>query len=171
MDRGGRRAAPREAGNAIIEFAIVAPLLLLLVFGIIEFGLTLNHDVDLTNGVREGARQGVVANYTGNDASCTGAGPPAAQLACFTRRNIGLGSGTAVSVNFPTGSGYAVGQMMFVCASHPMTSITGLLGPFLKGRFLHSEVRMRLEQAPGVSPGTFSDAQQTGDRPFSSWCT
>jgi hypothetical protein len=170
MEGAGRNAPTREAGNALVELAIVAPLLLLLIFGIIEFGLTLNHDINLTNGVREGARQGVVANYTGNDPSCAGAGAAAAQLACFTRHNIGLGSQTAVSVSFPTGSSYAVGQTMRVCASYPMTSITGLLAPFLKGHFLHSEVTMRLEQAPGVSPGSFTDAQQAGDSPFASWC-
>jgi Flp pilus assembly protein TadG len=166
-----RRARSLESGAALVEFAIVAPFLLLLLFGAIEFGLTLNHDVDLANGVREAARQGVVANYTGGDTSCNGAGAAAAQLACFTRNNIGLGSQIAVSVSFPTGSSYAVGQTMHVCASYPMTSITGLLAPFLKGHFLHSEVKMRLEQAPGVSPGSFTDAQQSGDIPFSSWCT
>lgn len=47
-----------ERAAAMVEFAIVLPLLLLLVFGIIEFaaGLyTLHH---LTNAVRDGARYG-----------------------------------------------------------------------------------------------------------------
>jgi hypothetical protein len=167
----GRRIAKGETGAALVEFAIIVPFFLILLFGAIEFGLTLNHDVDLTNGVREAARQGVVANYTGNDASCTGAGAAAAQLACFTRNNIGLGNQTKVAVSFPTGSSYAVGQTIHVCASYPMTSITGLLAPFLKGHFLHSEVSMRLEQAPGVSPGSFTDTPLTGDSSFASWCT
>ena len=56
MEHGAGQDAGREAGAALVELAIIAPLLLLLIFGIIEFGLTLNHDVNLTNGVREGAR-------------------------------------------------------------------------------------------------------------------
>jgi len=164
-------AAVGEAGNALVELAIVVPLLMLLLFGVVEFGLTLNHDVDLTNGVREGARQAAVANYAGNDATCNGAGGAAAQLACFTRNNVGLGSQTKVSVVFPTGSNYAVGQTVDVCVSYPMTSVTGLLATFLRGHFLHSEVRMRIEQAPGASPGAFADSQLTGDSPFASWCT
>jgi Flp pilus assembly protein TadG len=172
MKRAARRRQDRrETGAALVELAVVAPFFFLLLFGAIEFGLTLNHDVSLTNGVREGARQGVVANYTGNDSTCIGAGAAAAQLACFTKHNIGLGSQTAVAVSFPVGPSYTVGQTMRVCASYPMTSITSLLAPFLNGHFLHAEVRMRLEQSPGVSPGSFTDTQQAGDSPFSSWCT
>jgi Flp pilus assembly protein TadG len=171
MGRLRRRADAREAGSALVELAVVVPLLMLLLFGVIEFGLTLNHDVDLTNGVREGARQAAVANYTGGDSSCNSAGAAAAKVACFTRNNIELGNQTKVAVIFPTGSNYAVGQTVDVCASYPMTSITGLLAPFLRGHFLHSEVRMRIEQAPGASPGTFADAQLPGDSPFASWCT
>ena len=170
-DRLDSEDRAREAGNALVEFAIVAPLLLLLVFGIIDFGLTLNHDVDLTNGVREAARQGVVADYTGSDAGCSAVVGPAAQLACFARDNIGLGDKTAVSISYPTGTNYVVGQILVVCASTPMTSTTGFLATFLSGHFLHAEVKMRLEQAPGTSPGSFADTQQAGDSPFATWCT
>jgi Flp pilus assembly protein TadG len=41
----------------MVEFAIVMPLLLLLVFGIIEYGRGYNVKVELTGSVREGARE------------------------------------------------------------------------------------------------------------------
>jgi Flp pilus assembly protein TadG len=41
----------------MVEFAIVLPLLLLIVFGIIEFGRGYNVKVQLTGSVREGARE------------------------------------------------------------------------------------------------------------------
>jgi hypothetical protein len=47
-------------GASMVEFAIVLPLLLLLVFGIIEFGLIVYNKQILTNACREGARAGVV---------------------------------------------------------------------------------------------------------------
>jgi TadE-like protein len=158
---GGRE----ERGNALVEFAIVGVLLMLLVFGVIEFGLTINSNISLSNSVREASREAVVANYNGGDVTCSGT--PAARLACFTKHNSGLSnSDVRVFVNFPTGSSYAVGHEVSVCASYPMTSITGLLSSFLAGRYLHAETKMRLEQAPGTSPGTFEDAAPDGW----AWC-
>jgi Flp pilus assembly protein TadG len=51
----------RERGGAAVEFAIVFPLLLVLLFGIIEFSLILYDKAMITNASREGARAGIVA--------------------------------------------------------------------------------------------------------------
>lgn len=51
-----RRQEHREGGAAAVEFALVVPLLLLLVFGIVEFGRAYNAQVTLQHAVREGAR-------------------------------------------------------------------------------------------------------------------
>ena len=51
-----------ERGAALVEFAIVLPLLLLLVFGIIEFGFLLYNKAMITNASREGAREGILFN-------------------------------------------------------------------------------------------------------------
>jgi len=48
-------------GTAIVEFAIVLPLLFLLLMGIIEFSLVLYDKAVLTNASREGARAGIVS--------------------------------------------------------------------------------------------------------------
>jgi len=53
-----------QKGAALAEFAIILPLLLLLVFGIIEFGLILYNKQVITNASREGARSGIVAKLT-----------------------------------------------------------------------------------------------------------
>ncbi len=50
-----------QKGAAAVEFAIVLPLLLILIFGMIEFGLLLYNKQVLTNASREGARAGIVA--------------------------------------------------------------------------------------------------------------
>jgi len=49
-----------QNGGAAVEFALILPLLILLIFGIIEFGLLLYNEHILTNACREGARAGVV---------------------------------------------------------------------------------------------------------------
>ena len=48
-------------GTAIVEFAIVLPVLLLILMGIIEFSLVLYDKAVLTNASREGARAGIVS--------------------------------------------------------------------------------------------------------------
>ena len=56
-----------DHGGAMVEFAIVLPLLLILVFGIIEFGVLLHDKAILTNASREGARLGIVYAHDEND--------------------------------------------------------------------------------------------------------
>lgn len=53
-------------GAAIVEFAIILPLLFMLILGIIEFGLLLYNKAIITNASREGARAGVVFNVNGS---------------------------------------------------------------------------------------------------------
>lgn len=49
-----------EKGIAAVEFALVLPLLVTLLFGIIEFGLVMYNKQVITNASREGARAGIV---------------------------------------------------------------------------------------------------------------
>ena len=52
-----------ERGVSAVEFAIVLPFLILLLFGIIEFSLILYDKAMLTNASREGARADIVAQF------------------------------------------------------------------------------------------------------------
>jgi hypothetical protein len=51
-----RRAVPDDRGAAAVELALVLPVLLLILFGIIDFGRMLNTQITLTEAAREGAR-------------------------------------------------------------------------------------------------------------------
>ncbi len=57
-----KRHRPRngEKGQSLVEFAMVLPIFIMLVFAIIDFGAALFNDVTLNNAVREGARRGAV---------------------------------------------------------------------------------------------------------------
>lgn len=50
------RTAARESGAAAVELALVLPILLVLVFGIVDFGRAYNAKISLTQAAREGAR-------------------------------------------------------------------------------------------------------------------
>lgn len=47
-------------GQALVEMALVLPVLILIIFGIVEFGRIMNTYLIVTNAAREGARHGVV---------------------------------------------------------------------------------------------------------------
>src|SRR5437016_10862548 len=50
-----------EKGQTMVEFAIVLPILCLLLFGVIQFGILFNDYVTLTDAVRAGARKAAVS--------------------------------------------------------------------------------------------------------------
>ncbi len=96
-------------GAAAVEFAIIAPLLFTIIFGIIEFGLLFYDKQVITNASREGARYGIlwapnrptvaeieakVASYTSNNLVTFGATEPPTT----TIDGIGGGPGDALTV-------------------------------------------------------------------------
>lgn len=52
-----------QEGVAAIEFALLLPFLILLILGIIEFGVIFYNQAMITNASREGARSGIVYNF------------------------------------------------------------------------------------------------------------
>jgi Flp pilus assembly protein TadG len=61
---------PNQRGQAVIELALTLPLLLIVVFGIIDFGFMFQRYESVTNAAREGARLGILqsAGYTATEA-------------------------------------------------------------------------------------------------------
>ena len=57
-----------QSGQAVIEFALSLPMLLVVVMGIFDFGLMFQRYEVVTNAAREGARVGVLPNYSTADA-------------------------------------------------------------------------------------------------------
>lgn len=49
-----------EKGQSLVELALILPILLLLLLGIIEFGRVFNAHLIITNASRDGVRQGAV---------------------------------------------------------------------------------------------------------------
>ena len=75
-----------QEGAAAVEFALLLPLLVLLLFGMIEFGLAFNTRIQATNAAREAARQAVVGVDNWSD---LGGGVPFWQV---VRQDAGLGA-------------------------------------------------------------------------------
>ena len=53
-----------QKGSVLVEFGFILPLLVVITFGIIEFGVLIYNQQIITNASREGARAGIVASAT-----------------------------------------------------------------------------------------------------------
>lgn len=80
----GFRAQGRERGAAAVEFALVAPILLALVGGIVEFSHIYNLQISVTQAAREAARTMAVKNNQGLARAAGQAGAPGLDPADFT---------------------------------------------------------------------------------------
>lgn len=61
-----RKAKKSESGQSLVEFALIVPILIILLFGIIEFGWLFNGQITVTSAAREGARTAAVAVIDGS---------------------------------------------------------------------------------------------------------
>ena len=123
-------------GAAVVEFAIVAPVFFLLVFGIIEYGRLVMVQQVLTNASREGARQAVL------DGSTTDSVTTAVQNYLSAARIAG--STIAVTPDPPSTAGF--GEPVTVTVSVPFNQVSWLPSPmFLGGRTMAAVTVMRRE--------------------------
>jgi Flp pilus assembly protein TadG len=121
-----RRHLRDERGQAMVEFAVILPIFLVLVFGIIQFGIVFNNYVTLTDATRAGARAGAVAR---NDADPNGTATTAVYSSATD-----LNSNLHVSVNSTWQSGsditvkatypYSINLLGWVISSGTLTSTT-----------------------------------------------
>ena len=54
------RLIKNEKGANAVEFAIILPILVVLIFGIFQFGIAFNNYITITHAAREGARRAAV---------------------------------------------------------------------------------------------------------------
>ncbi len=172
MDRYRKLLArKREEGATAVEFALVAPLLILLVFGIIEYGLWFSDSLSTRQGVREAARQGVVANF-GSSTSCdlTGASGDenSLKLMCTAQDRIGGITGDpAVMVDAP--EGWTRGAPLIVCSQIEAGIGSGII-PLPNDRIIQSRVEMSIEKTDPLVD--FTGGAETAPAGSSwDWCT
>ena len=58
-----RFQSKNQQGQTMAEFSLVLPVLAILLFGVIQFGIVFNNYLAVTDAVRAGARQAAVARY------------------------------------------------------------------------------------------------------------
>ena len=103
-----------ENGGSLVEFVIIAPLLFVILFGIIEIGILSYDKAMLTNAVREGARKGIVfSDPRISDSEIEKVVKDYCEDYMFS-----FGSGTTLVVSSPTRTGNAAGDILTVSANY-----------------------------------------------------
>ncbi len=133
-----RRLSTRnESGQAMVEFALVAPILFLILFAIIQFGIVFMNSVALTDAVRIGARKAAVSR--------TAADPTAATQAAILGAANDLDKSTLAGriTVAPAGGNWTQGNSITVSATYPYS--INILGIVVASGDLHSATTERLE--------------------------
>jgi Flp pilus assembly protein TadG len=121
-----------QRGQTMTEFALVAPLLLFLLLGVIQFGIVFNNYITLTDAVRAGARKGAV-------------GRPLSQPASAVDQQVRRAATDLKSsaLNVTVNSTWAAGSDVSVTATYPYE--IKLLGLVVKSGLLTSSTTERVE--------------------------
>jgi len=104
-----RRITRGERAQSLVEFAFVVPMLLILVFGIIDFGLGLRAYISVSSATREGARYAAVGNpagtfTAGGSGECNGSTTTTVVgKTCNTLKGLDLAHIDDVTVTYPSG--------------------------------------------------------------------
>jgi Flp pilus assembly protein TadG len=85
MMRTKNRTLQRSPAQGLVEFALILPLLVAVIFGIIELGILFSVYIGMTNSAREAARAGSVYQYTG---TAPLSGDPSAQATIDAQRTL-----------------------------------------------------------------------------------
>jgi len=114
-----------RAGSPAVEFALIAPILLLTLFGIIQFGIALNNYIELTDAVRNGTRNFTISRatasttpYTSTVTAITGGAPSLTASSVTVTASV---NGTACSTDSgcTTALTNAAGETATVTATYP----------------------------------------------------
>lgn len=127
------RSSRGEEGQALVEFALLAPILLLILFGIVQFGIAFRDSIALTDAVRAGARQATVSRNAPDPVSST----RSAVLAAASDLDAAKVIVTASPLPWTEGA------KVTVSATYPYD--INILGIVVASGYLHSATSERVE--------------------------
>jgi len=118
-----RSCRRKRCGAAVVEFALVAPVFFLLVFGMIEFGRMVMVQQIITNASREGARIAVLDGTTAAEVQST--------VSNYLQNSNIRGATIIIDPPEPNTAGY--GAPVSVTVQVPFAQVSWLPAPFFIG--------------------------------------
>jgi Flp pilus assembly protein TadG len=125
---------------AIVEFALVLSLVIMVIFGMIDFGNLFNDSQNLRQGVREAAREAATNPDQYNAVTDPNAQAEFQQLV-ISRTGL---SANRLTVGWTPSGPLSQGSYLKVCVAYQVKSITGVAAVFLPST-VHATEYMRLE--------------------------
>ncbi|MGC9399594.1 MAG: CARDB domain-containing protein [Anaerolineae bacterium] len=177
MDSEGKR----DKGQALIEFALILPILLLVIVGIFEFGRVVFVYANLFNAAREGVRYGITApqDYAGilqhaQEKVVLSQLEPGSDLTVKMDTGPESGDICVMAVGNPCSDYAVVGNRVLVEITYELEPMTPLLEPFTSGFNLRTEAARTIQRvaatvntppptAPPENGGTDSDGDGLTD--------
>ena len=95
-----RRRRRTNSGQALVEFAVVVPILILLILGLVDFARAWNTYQVITDAAREGARTAVIDNPTITEADVL-----ATMTSAMSRAGLNTAYATVTITGFRSGRG------------------------------------------------------------------
>jgi Flp pilus assembly protein TadG len=129
-----------ERGQAVTEFAVILPVLLLVLFAIFQFGVIFNNYIQVSSAAREGARKGVVSRNAGSCVTVDGMTYTAAKNAA---PGLNLTTSQVTVSRTCTNNAYAPGTDLTVTVTYPWS--VSLLGQVVASGNMSSATTMRVE--------------------------
>jgi Flp pilus assembly protein TadG len=116
----------RDRGASAVEFALVMPIFIMLLFGIVSFGMVFAQELALSNGARQAARFGVVEGRTCGELTTEARnasqslGMVAADVSVDVKRGHTAAGATAICGNTANNpcEGSAANDSLFVTTSY-----------------------------------------------------
>ena len=124
----------RDDGQAIVEMALILPILISIVLGIAQFGIAYNNYITLTDATRAGARKAAVSRFVGD----AGAGAVAT-----VKANASNLTASKLTVSVTSTNWTVPGSDVTVTATYPYS--INILGLVVKAGNLTSTQKERLE--------------------------
>lgn len=140
----------RRSGSTIVEFALIVPVLLTILIGIMEFGWLVKNQLTLANGTREGARAASIGKTTSeiqtriaNSVTPLSVVSPNGSILMQQSADNGA-TFIAWPVDFNNRNGVTQGKLIKITVTTRHSSLTGFF-PFLRNRDIRVFVTMRRE--------------------------
>lgn len=171
-----RRREHGDRGAAAVEFALVVPVLVLLLFGMIDYGLYFTNRLAVQQGAHAAAREAAIAQTSSGPPGCTDRNwvgtpnLPTQRLGCVIADGTRPVVGTIYVKVVPPAGLWKKGKTLKICEMVKTDGLTGFV-PLPDGGVVNSRSVVAIEQDRSV-PDTPEAAEEILPSGLSwSWCT